>query len=87
MDDAKARSAFGVLFVGFLIYALSALSLWALPEPYAFPVSTTLLLLALVVGVVGVFAIKRGWRLGRSAPRSAKRRKEREKGVSPWTRR
>lgn len=87
MDEAKTRTAFAGLFGGFVIYGFSLVAMWALPPPMNLYVSTGLVILALVFGVAWVLAVRGGWRLGKGASRSAKRRKEREKGVSPWARR
>lgn len=87
MDDAKTRTAFLGLFGGFVIYAFSLVALYVLPEPWSFWVSTALLLFALAFGLIWVLAVRGGWRLGKSATRSAKRRKEREKPANPWARR
>lgn len=87
MDEAKTRTAFVGLFGGFVIYGFSLVAMWALPAPTNLYVSTGLVILALVFGVAWVLAVRGGWRIGKDATRSAKRRKTREKGVNPWARR
>lgn len=81
------RASFLGLFGGFVIYALGLVAGWALPEPWATYVSLTLMVAGLVFSLVWVLAVRGGWRLGGAVSRSAKRRKEREKKVNPWTQR
>jgi peptidoglycan/LPS O-acetylase OafA/YrhL len=87
VDDAKTRTAFLGLFGGFVIYAFSLVAMYVFDPPWNVYVSTALVLVALVFGIGWVLAVRGGWRLGKSAPRSAKRRKDREKSVSPYLRR
>ena len=81
------RTAFVGLFGGFVIYALGLVASWMLAEPWATYVSLTLMVAGLVFALVWVLAVRGGWRLGKGSTRSAKRRKDREKQVSPWARR
>lgn len=87
MDQAATRTAFLGLIGGFVLYAFSTVALYVLPDPLSLYVSSVLIVVAMAFGIGWFIAVRRGWRLGGGTPRSAKRRKDRERPVSPWRRR